>query len=201
MEPQKIQLVQRVGLAMGLLVVFLLGSLFLTYTAGPVDASSASAIVKPRQQSTAPYPAGTSSTDSLYPAGTPTKTNAAVPTAIIIFPGTATETELPVETSTVPADTFLTEDAQMKESQVTQPAGATAAPAIVTGSPDTPTPATTPTEITAAAAQTSDQKPGGFRMDWGFFWIGFAIPVLAGCGIILYLLDRNPVMFSKRPKS
>lgn len=61
------------------------------------------------------------------------------------------------------------------------------------------------TATPAASAQVSAEaepvnEPKGFQVDWGFFWIGFAVPILAGSGVVLYLLDRRPDLFRPRSK-
>jgi hypothetical protein len=70
-----------------------------------------------------------------------------------------------------------------------------------TASP-TPTLNTTPTivpQLSPEAGMDGDQR--GFKVNWGFFWVGFAIPFLAGSGIVLYLLDRRPDLFRPRSKT
>jgi len=66
------------------------------------------------------------------------------------------------------------------------------------GKTSLPTPASTDLPVSSPDGRGGDQ--GGFRVDWGYFWIGFAIPILAGSGLVLYLLDRRPDLFRLRPK-
>jgi hypothetical protein len=107
------------------------------------------------------------------------------------------ETPIPestvTETVTLAPDAFRTEDAEMGGAQttplVTETFVPTKTPDQVLTATKTQLPAVTP-----AAAR----KKGGFTPDWGMFWIGFAIPVLGACGIVLYLLDRRPDLFKRQ---
>ncbi len=111
--------------------------------------------------------------------------------------GLPTETEMPTATSTatLAPNVFLTENSQMQGAQVTPVASETPGPTL--------TPYETPTVTKAAslgAATSSNKKSGGPQVDWGLFWIGFSLPVLVGCGFVLYLLDRRPNLFKPRSK-
>ena len=69
----------------------------------------------------------------------------------------------------------------------------------------TPSPTVSPTATSTVVPQVSpeaaqEDEPERFQVDWGFFWIGFAIPILAGSGVVLYLLDRRPDLFRPRSK-
>lgn len=96
-------------------------------------------------------------------------------------------------TSTLAPNQFLTENSEIGTGNVTPAADLTPGPTITAYS--TLTPSQTP-----AAAVTNPKKNSAPWMDWGLFWIGFAIPVLAGCGGVLYLLDRRSDLFRARPK-
>lgn len=97
------------------------------------------------------------------------------------------------ETVTQAPDAFRTEDAEMGEAQTTPLVTETAAPTKTPNQTLTVSKTLLPTPTPAAA-----KKDGGFTPDWGMFWIGFAIPVLVACGIVLYLLDRRPELFTHR---
>jgi hypothetical protein len=99
-------------------------------------------------------------------------------------------TPFPQQTQTSQPNTFLTENAEMGEGQVTPPANETPSPVV------TPTITPTPPEPTAQPTPISFGGQGGSgRMNWGLFWLGFSLPVLAACGWVLYLLDRRPELF------
>lgn len=97
------------------------------------------------------------------------------------------------ETVTQAPDAFRTEDAEMGEAQTT--------PLVTESAVSTKTPnqtlTVTKTQLPARTPAAAGEKDG-FTLDWGMFWIGFAIPVLAACGIVLYLLDRRPDLFRHR---
>ncbi len=108
-------------------------------------------------------------------------------------PVTATAAGTPTQTSTLPPDLFRTEDAQMNNAQTTQQ---------VTETPGaTFTPYDTPTVLKTQPQRTLTpvvKKKEGFTPDWGMFWIGFSLPVLGACGVVLYLLDRRPDLFKRK---
>lgn len=95
---------------------------------------------------------------------------------------------------TLPPDVFRTEDSEMNNSLTTPP---------VT---ETPGPSNTPyvtltaqkTQLHGTAAAAAARKKPPFVFDWGLFWVGFSLPVLASCGVVLYLLDRRPDLFKKK---
>jgi hypothetical protein len=64
----------------------------------------------------------------------------------------------------------------------------------------TQTPAAMPTATQSTAAAGTGADRSGFQIDWSFFWIGFAIPLLAGSGVVLYFLDHRPDLFRPRSK-
>jgi hypothetical protein len=89
---------------------------------------------------------------------------------------------------------FRTEDAEILDSLASPAASLSPYPSI--------TPANTPTAVTAStlpAPVSAGNENNGFKIDWGFFWVGFAVPILVGCGAVLYLLDRYPDLFTRRP--
>jgi hypothetical protein len=98
-------------------------------------------------------------------------------------------------TPTIPPDTFRTEDSEMNNSLTTPAVTETPGPSI--------TPVTTQTALKTQSHATSvaaARKKSGFAFDWGLFWMGFSLPVLAACGMVLYLLDRRPDIFRPRKK-
>lgn len=96
-------------------------------------------------------------------------------------------------TATIPPNTLLTENAEMQGGKVTPPASETPGPTITAYASPTPT-LETPLPVAAAAPKS------GSRLNWGLFWLGFSLPVLAACGWVLYLLDRRPDLFRPRSK-
>lgn len=103
-----------------------------------------------------------------------------------VFSATPTQTEMP--------NVFRTEDSEMSGAKVTAPASETPGPSI------TPvyTATVTSSPVAMEAAAIAKKKIGlGDRMDWGLFWIGFSIPVVAACGAVLYLLDQRPGFFRR----
>jgi hypothetical protein len=99
----------------------------------------------------------------------------------------------PTTTATLPPNAFLTENAEISGGQVTPPPSATPGPTItVYISPTAPTRTPRPTGIPAGGAG------GDGPVDWGYFSLGFAVPVVAACGFVLYLLDRRPDLFRRR---
>jgi hypothetical protein len=138
-----------------------------------------------------PYPEVTVTYGYPFPEATQATSE---PTQIELLPEV---TDTPGSTSTPGIDLFATENAEMQDTLSTQAASATPIPSI--------TPANTQTSPaegtgTPSPAALEDGPGSGFSMDWGYFWIGFAIPVLAASGAVLYLLDRRPELFTQRPK-
>lgn len=133
-----------------------------------------------------PPPFETSTATATLPSGpTPTTPQFFTPTpTLTLIPGTTREPTLPVETATL---------LPSGSTQVPIPGGATR-----TGETGTPQPERTRTRYVF----TPDPTPvkGGFQVDWGVFWVGFSIPVLVTCGVVLYLLDRQPGFFSRSYK-
>jgi hypothetical protein len=139
------------------------------------------------QQATS-YPEDIYSTESGYPGEFETP-----------FP--ATQESLPPMETTEPTpavNTFATEDAQMRDTLGTEIPSATPAPSLTPANTATALLTATPTGIAATASNAQKNR---FRIDWSYFWIGFAVPLLVCCGVILYLLDRHPDFFTPRPKS
>jgi hypothetical protein len=96
-------------------------------------------------------------------------------------------------TTTPEPNIFLTEDSEINKARTTLSVTETPAPTItVFSSPTRIKTVQQPTQMLAAS-----KKKGGFRMDWGLFWIGFSLPVLGACGGVLYLLDRRPDLFRR----
>lgn len=115
-------------------------------------------------------------------ASTPNPTSrAASATPPTILPNTATAS------ATLPPNVFLTENAEMNGALGTPPPSETPGPTRT--SAPSQTLAATPTPRAAAAGK------GGLEVDWGLFWVGFSLPVLIGCGVVLYLLDHKPGLF------
>jgi hypothetical protein len=108
----------------------------------------------------------------------------------------ATQTE--THTPTPPPDILRTEQAEMGDTLVTPPGDMTPAPTHTLINTVTPTPTQTATPEPAPVLPPQEE---GFRMDWGLFSIGFAIPILIGCGLVLYLIDRRPDLFVRRPQA
>jgi hypothetical protein len=142
------------------------------------------------------YPADeTEVIDGLYPAESPTPRvgggGGPTPTPFIIV----LETPTPIPSVTAGPELARTEDAEILDSLASPVASAS------------PWPSITPVNTLTAEVQLSPTVPveidkkAGFYLDWGFFWVGFAIPVLAGCGAVLYLLDRRPDLFRRRPRA
>jgi hypothetical protein len=102
----------------------------------------------------------------------------------------------PVESSTPSKNLLATEDAEMRNTLGTQLPSATAGPSITPINTQTVQSTTTGTVIPAVM----QNKKNGFKVDWGYFFVGFAVPVLAACGVVLYLLDRRPDLFTPRQK-
>jgi hypothetical protein len=95
-------------------------------------------------------------------------------------------------TATQPPNVFRTEDYEMNQSKttpvVTETPGPTATKVVTT---IIKTPQSSPTPTLAAV------KGSAFTLDWGMFLTGLALPILAACGYILYLLDRKPELFKR----
>jgi hypothetical protein len=144
------------------------------------------------------YPVDTPTTEG-YPAGTPSPQpngTATLPTNPSALPtASETVTMTPTETATLPPNTFLTEDSEMGGSKVTPPPSETLAPTAVLTAAKGHTPVAS---MNHSARGVSAEKQNGFRVNWGMFWMGFALPVIAACGVVLYFLDRRPDLF--RPK-
>lgn len=126
-----------------------------------------------------PYPVLTSSA-TITTTSFPTNIS---PTAPLAF------TDTPSSTPTLAPDLRLTEDAQILDSRGTPAASATPAPSITPVGTYTATPTITP--LPTATASTDGW------MDWGFFALGFSIPLLAGCGFVLYWIDHRPDLFAR----
>lgn len=89
--------------------------------------------------------------------------------------------------ATQPPNTFLTENAEMGDGQASPPPSETPGPTITPyGSPTAVTGTPEPTTVSA------QEKNAGQRIDWGLFWMGFSVPIIAACGLVLYLLDKRP---------
>jgi hypothetical protein len=130
-----------------------------------------------------PPPDGTGTpTSSVTPGVVPTTTTPPTPQQTLTTAAAPGETLLPAEQAETLAPT------ETPQATSTPTGTITVTPSV------TPTPAL---QSTLEARQAGDG--GSFQVDWGYFWIGFAIPVLAGCGVVLYLLDRRPDLF--RPRS
>jgi hypothetical protein len=152
-----------------------------------------------------PYPVATLQDNFSYPAPTETPRSGTQPTLTPTVTSQFRSTNQVISTPTpnlsiTPApDVYSTENAQIGDSFVTPPASPTPAPSITLAS--TPTIASSVTSTSAAGVLSKSAAKGGFTIDWGFFVIGFVIPVLAGCGAVLYLLDHRPELFAQRRKS
>jgi hypothetical protein len=94
-------------------------------------------------------------------------------------------------TATIPPDLFRTEDSEINNSQTTLAASETPGPTITAVSTST----VSKTKSQSSPTPPIIKKKGGITLDWGLFWIGFSLPVLAACGAVLYLLDRRPDLF------
>lgn len=145
--------------------------------------ASASAILL-QQATDYPYPYDLLSTESGYPGGFET---AETPASDMF------STETPEPTSAV--NIFATENAQMQDSLSTQAPSATPEPTITPA--NTATAVLTPTLTVVVEASTGQNR---FKIEWSYFWVGFAIPLLICCGVVLYLLDRYPNIFTPHPK-
>ncbi len=190
----------RLARIMRVLVVACLTALSLLAVIAPDTWGVGSAHARPEFQDGTAYPAGTPTifpTYDPYPAMTDTPSGP-LPTADQTQPTqeqpTPFNTQIPQNTFTAQPNTFLTENAEMGEGQGTPPPSETPGitmTATITSTPAPPTPQPTP-----IIPERDTRGPGG--INWGLFWIGFSLPVLAGCGWVLYLLDRRPDLFRPR---
>lgn len=170
------------------LAVLLVGLFFLA----PALRVSADLRSQPAFQTTPGYqpPATEPSGGNSYPAPqTPTLAGTAQTPA-----GSPEVTATLTLTPTQAPNVFKTENSEMN--------GALATPALTETQSPSLTPYLTPTITQTQTAQPSlapiQTSGSGFPMDWGMFWIGFALPVLAGSGAVLYLLDHRPDLFRAR---
>ena len=119
-------------------------------------------------------------------------------TATVPAQGAPAATQTPTATS-APVDQptqSLTTETPASQTQ-TAPAvnPSTTAEVRETVTPTSPADGTiTPTSGTPGP----DEEGSSTGMDWGLFWIGFSLPVLVACGVVLYLLDRNPRLFARK---
>lgn len=171
----------------------LVGGAVLLITAFAPQPGQAQGVSVPLMQATS-YPAGE---DTPLPQGTgfyPPPNESATDTPPAAETSDATFTVTP--TPTLPDDLFRTEDAQMQGTRGTPPPSETPGGPTRTAGPS-PTqgasPSATPTVIFASASS-------GPQVNWGFFWVGFALPVLAACAFVLSLIDRQPNFFRRSPK-
>ncbi len=141
------------------------------YPAGATGTSPATAGNSTPTSSSGTRPAGTEPAESLTPSIEPTETI----------------------TSTLKPDVFRTEDSEIGSSKTTPLVTETPGPTATAFGAPTETITPLPTRATQAAVQKKD----GVKIDWGLFWIGFSLPVLGGCGVVLYLLDRRPDIFKR----
>ncbi len=96
-------------------------------------------------------------------------------------------------TPTLPPNVFRTEDSEINGAKTTPMVTETPGPSATVYDTPTLTETSTPPEAT----QVVIPKKGEPNVDWGLFWIGFSLPVLGGCGVVLYLLDRRPDIFKR----
>jgi len=175
-------------LASGLAAQVFFGS----WRGAPASARAGVSSVLEQQATDYPYPEDEFPTDSFYPVDTEIPLN---PTQEE-FLDTETPEPTPEDTSTPAVNVFGTEDALMRDTLGTPASSATPAPSI--------TPVNTQTAPVTSTAQEAGagtaRENAGLQIDWGFFWIGFAVPLLAACGVVLYLLDRRPELFTPRRK-
>ncbi len=116
------------------------------------------------------------------------------------YPGPATETSQAPAGSSTPTLRTSTEPAKsltptVETTEALQPVTDTPVPSASATAFVTPTETMTP--LPTKATQAVTQKKDGLKIDWGLFWIGFSLPILGGCGIVLYLLDRRPDIFKR----
>jgi hypothetical protein len=117
-----------------------------------------------------------------------------LPTQVDLTPD---ESPTPLVSPTPPESKFATENAEMQDTISTQYPSATAGPSITPANTQT---AQSTVTTAAARADANSGDDNGLKIDWGFFWAGFAVPFLAACGVVLYLLDRRPDLFRPRQK-
>jgi hypothetical protein len=175
-------------LAFGLATQVFFGS----WREAPASARAGVSGVLAQQATDYPYPEDEFPTDSFYPVDTE------IPyiSTQDEFLDTETPEPTPEDTSTPAVNVFGTEDALMRDTLGTPASSATPAPSI------------TPVNTQTAPVTSTAQEPGAgtgkenarLQIDWGFFWIGFAVPLLVACGAVLYLLDRRPDLFTPRRK-
>jgi hypothetical protein len=82
------------------------------------------------------------------------------------------------------------------------PAAGETAPPPATATPEPPNKEPEPEETMFALqppASTGGGQ-GGLALNWTLFWVGFSLPVVLACGVVLYLLDRNPRLFYRKKK-
>ncbi len=166
------------------------------YSVSPHVMQQATAYPYPSEEATLdnsgyPYPPPGATESPTASSGTPVFT--LTPTAVV----TPTETSTPTITSTLPPDKFKTENAEMGASQVTPVETETPGPSITPY--QSPTPALSATSLLQTTPD-GPKKSGGEPVDWGLFWVGFSVPVLAASGFVLYLLDRRPNFFRRSRK-
>jgi hypothetical protein len=171
-------------------VLALLMTILFLFGAGLVaQASSGSAPRGKLEQGATDYPYPEDFYD--YPVDT---AEPLLPTEVDLTPGGS---PTPLFSPTPPESKFATENAEMQDTIGTQYPSATTGPSITPADTQTAQ-GTLTTTVVAAAAQDSENF--GLKIDWGFFWAGFAVPFLAACGVVLYLLDRRPELFRPRQK-
>lgn len=174
------------------LTALLFGATLLLILTGSASAAIGEKFQQPNNDS---YPVTTQQDPFGYPAGTEPVGEPETSDTPSGPGGLPTFTVTPGPSLTTAVDVFGTEDAQMRDSLITPPSSPTPGETITPA--HTPTISATSTDTALAAGEKSAEKQG-FQMDWGFFVIGFIIPVLVGCGYVLYLLDRQPGFFSGR---
>lgn len=185
----RLRLILRAGAVMlvTVLLVFIAGTLF---RGGPAPASAARSWQEGYPVDTVEAPTD----DFAYPVMTNTPFVFQTPTARV--PGATqapTLTFFVNATETQPPNVFLTENAELSEGMVTPLASETSGPTITPYNTATLTRVTPQPTRAPVIAQSS-----GPEIDWGLFWIGFSLPVLSACGVVLYLLDRRPDLFRRR---
>lgn len=174
----RLRKISRAGLAFGLLCLVLLG-LFLV----PQPAAQAGVGERPLWQDDG-YPPPPEEVTQPPDEGYPPPEGEATQSPTLTPP--QPPTEAPVDQTSIPG----TE---------------TAAPTPTVLSPTVPSPTAPATTTSTVVPQASpeveqEDEPERFQLDWGLFWIGFAVPILAGSGVVLYLLDRRPDLFRPRAK-
>lgn len=159
----------------------------------PVTQVRAERGAQPAFEDTPAYSAPATTTPENNRGYPPPSQNTALPT---LSSGKTATPGLPVDTVTVTAtitkspNIFQTENSEMNNARVTPALTDTPGPSI--------TPYISPTATQTISASDAQGKKSGLAMDWGLFWVGFSVPVLAGCGMVLYLLDHSPELFRKR---